>query len=136
MPRPLPPELAAVLAPGFTHYQVLNLAPNEVGRPGALADARRQRAKLCHPDRWVGADSAAQQAAHDAMSRVNQAYETLSDAKAHRRYIMTTLAKTHAPCATCKGEGTLRRQKGFSAAVQVPCAACAGLGYLRKSGAR
>lgn len=65
------------------------------------------------------------------MAEVNVAYDTLSDAAAHKLY-RATLASTHRKCAPCAGEGGMWKQRGFSRKVFERCATCAGAGVVKK----
>lgn len=121
--------LASRLVPGLSHYQVLGLGPLLAADQDALRRAWLGWAVMCHPDRYTREPAVRQWQAHDAMARVNVAYEVLSDPKARRRYDLTTIAKDFRPCAACGGQGATRKQKGFTKVKLVACTACDGAGH-------
>lgn len=101
------------------HYEVLGVPP---GAPvDVIRSTHRYLAGAFHPDRCLLAD------AHELMAKVNVAYTCLTDTAARRRY--DTANKTHQDvCLTCRGQGTVQKQKGFKAKVTVTCPACKGSG--------
>lgn len=126
-------EVARVLTPGLTHYEVLGVMPAECGGSGCLHNQHRHLAARCHPDRWAGATPDEARRAHDAMALINVAYNTLGDPSSQRLYL-AQLRTTHRACLACKGEGATRKQKGFNAITLVPCKICAGSGHIKKRG--
>lgn len=82
-----------------------------------LRDARKARAMDCHPDR--GGDAA-------EMEELNEAFEALT----RGRRVYDILLESKMECACCKGEGRLRRQRGFKGAVYTVCPGCGGAGRV------
>jgi len=117
----------------MSHYQVLGVGRARLADdPMALTLARRALASKVHPDRFAESGPSLQQAAHDAMARCNQAYEVLSDVKLRKRYDMTTIAKHYLQCAACKGEGSLKKQRGFVKTRLIVCEGCGGAGHFAR----
>lgn len=88
----------------------------------ALKDLHRALARKLHPDRCPLPD------AHELMSKVNVAFDTLNDAKRRKAYDRDH--KTHQKtCPACGGTGHVKKQKGFKK-VPVECTACGGTGEL------
>ncbi len=125
-------QLRVVADPARSHYQTLGISVSEAPDPGKLSEARRRMAVLAHPDRWPAASAALGSLVHNAMARVNVAYEVLSDQKARARYDKTVLRKYFDPCVFCGGAGTTKKQKGFRGIELSACAACQGIGHTRK----
>lgn len=109
---------AGVLACG-THYEVLQVPPK--ASEDQVRAAHRALASIFHPDRYTG-DPA-------VMARVNVAYTCLTDKVERRKYdaVQRTATKV---CPTCKGKGTIMKQKGFKAKTPLPCPQCAGSGHI------
>jgi len=112
--------------PPATFYRVLALPPGLVTAE-ALAAARRELVRRCHPDlhpdaRW----------AHDLTALVNKAHAVLSD-PAERKTYDAQLRTHYAPCPECKGEGARLRAKGFNKVITVHCSRCDGEGWLPKT---
>jgi DnaJ-class molecular chaperone len=124
-------ELDRVLEAGLSHYQVLEVSPWAADQALTLARARMEIAMKCHPDRWVGTTPELQVKAHDAMSRVNQAYTVLSDKKARTLYDLTTFRKNFSLCSVCKGRGVIVCQRGFKGKEELPCKACDSVGHFK-----
>lgn len=99
---------------------------------GLLESRRRYLARRCHPDIWssIGTDEDRSRA-HDAMSRVNDAFRILSDAANFRHYLLTEIMRDRVVCPKCKN-GAIRKQKGFTRVDLVPCTNCNGVGYVNK----
>lgn len=88
----------------------------------ALKELHRSLARHFHPDRCTLPD------AHELMSKVNVAYDTLSDPKRRKAYDRDSKVKRHT-CPTCGGSGRIKKQKGFKK-IQVACPECDGTGEL------
>lgn len=102
-----------------THYATLGV---EVGvNTDTIRAAHRHLAGLLHPDRSKLSN------AHELMARVNVAYSCLSDPEARRKYDFAYKIKA-ALCDTCKGNGFVLRQKGFSKKESATCPTCSGTG--------
>lgn len=127
-------EVRRVLNPDLTLFEILGVAPGVCGAASLthadLAMRRRFATRRCHPDAWAGGTEAELRDAHAAMVRVNTAYETLSDEKKLKLYLMTELRKTHRPCGRCGALGHSKRQKGFTKFELILCDLCRGFGYM------
>ncbi len=125
-------ELRKLLDPARSLFEVLGATPGST--PRELSALRNLATRVAHPDLWTAHSAEVRQLAHDAMSRVNIAYSTLTDAAARRRYFMLDLPKTHAPCPSCSGSGEVPgRRRGFTVTAAVECPACQGACYFPKS---
>ena len=88
----------------------------------ALKELHRALARKFHPDLCSLPD------AHDLCTKINVAYDTLSDPKRRKEYIRDSKVKRKV-CATCAGTGHVKKQKGFKK-VAVECPACDGTGEV------
>jgi DnaJ-class molecular chaperone with C-terminal Zn finger domain len=100
-------------------YELLGIPP--VASLNDIRAAHRYLASAFHPDRCGLAE------AHDLMARTNVAYDTLTD-PAKRRAHDTLHHVSKKVCATCRGKGSVLKQRGFSAKVAQPCPTCGGSG--------
>lgn len=114
-------KLARRIQAATTHYEVLGVPPGCT--PEQARSQHRVLASIFHPDRPTGN--------HDVMARVNDAYTLITDTTARRKYDAVNKTATKV-CPTCKGKGTVNKQKGFKAKVPVPCPMCAGSGHLQQ----
>lgn len=118
-------KLAARVLSAPHAYAVLELqrgcTPTDVGF------ARREYARLLHPDRCALPEAAS------AMASVNVAADALSD---ERRYHAALRAdRRWGVCSACDGAGAVRqRLGGFKGGINVPCGACAGAGLILLKG--
>ncbi len=125
-------ELRKLLDPTRSLFEVLGADPKST--PRELSVLRNIAARVAHPDLWTDHSAEIGQLAHDAMSLVNHAYATLTDAAARRRYFMLDLPKTHAPCPACAGVGEVPgKRRGFTITAAVACPTCQGACYFPKS---
>ena len=101
----------------LTYHQVLG-----VTLKANKADIRSHYlalAKTMHPDRNGGTKES-----NEAFAEVTQAYATLSDETARKKY-ETSLEILSQPCGMCGGDG--HRQRGMKKA---PCVKCGGTGRV------
>lgn len=101
----------------YNAYAVLGVPPG--ADLTVIKAAHRSLARQFHPD--LNPDGAERCAA------VNTAWDVLSDSERRRKHDLL-LGPALKPCGTCKGRGTVLKQKGFKAKVEVTCPACAGSG--------
>ena len=87
-----------------------------------LKEARKRAAYEAHPDRPGGGDVG-------AMVLINEAYQTLSNPAARRRYDIQLGGAGHA-CHRCEQRGYYRRQMGFKKGAALPCDECGGAGVI------
>lgn len=111
-----------------TLLEALGVTAAECGKGAGLEPARRRLARLCHPDWWAGAEPEQLLKAHDAMSRVNEAFRVLSDAATFRHHLLTEVMRGRKKCPKC-ADGAVKRQKGFAAVELSTCTNCNGVGY-------
>jgi DnaJ-class molecular chaperone len=112
-------QRATAVLTARTHYEALGV-PVTASRD-TIKSAHRELAGLFHPDRCV------LDAAHDVMSRVNQAYACLSDKESKRLY--DTINKIQRrTCDACGGKGYRFKQQGFGKRLRTPCDNCGGSG--------
>lgn len=91
-------------------YTVLGVARGCA--PSVIKAAHRALISVAHPDRAGGSAARA--------AELNVAYTALTADRAYTDALLRV-----APCAACKGTGTVTRQKGFKAKTRVPCCVCA-----------
>ena len=70
------------------HFELFALPERYRIDPGALEARYRELQGLLHPDRHAGAGNAQRRLAVQAASRVNEAYQTLSDPLARAQYLL------------------------------------------------
>lgn len=100
------------------HYKTLGVPRSAL--PVQIREAYLAIAAKEHPDR--GGDAS-------KFAAASAAYRTLYDYKERTKYDSKVKLLAH-PCTECRGEGSIRRQRGLTAAVNVPCAKCEGTGVM------
>jgi len=68
----------------WTHYRVLGLTPDAT--PDQIRDRYRRLAAVFHPDRWPQADELQRSVVTHLFSRIQTAYQVLSDEAERRKY--------------------------------------------------
>lgn len=108
-----------------SHYELLGVSVGSILQGRTDADlARRELALQLHPDRHADNRTATL-----VMAAVNAAHTTLTTKALHDRY-RATLAHGHEVCPTCRGQGELRRMKGFTSVTYSICGKCQGSGLV------
>lgn len=70
------------------YFRLLGLEPAFELDQGQLAGNYRAAARLVHPDRFAGADSASQRQALEQSASLNQAYDTLKHSTSRALYLL------------------------------------------------
>lgn len=112
-------KLRAQVLEAENHYELMGLPPG--ADLDTIKATHRYLASAFHPDRCDLPDAA------DLMARVNVAYTCLTDKEARRKHdLLHQVAKDK--CPTCRGSGSVLKQKGFARKVQAVCPECGGTG--------
>jgi curved DNA-binding protein CbpA len=103
-----------------THYELLGAHASNTAEE--LSALRREKARLLHPDR-EGGDA-------EKMAAVNAAYAVLTDKAAVKLYRAALRSELPYVCMTCRGEGAIKMQRGFTKAPPQRCTTCKGNGLV------
>jgi DnaJ-class molecular chaperone len=100
------------------YFQMLGV--NRRSGLSEIKEARRVLAMYVHPDHNGMPD------AHDLMSRVNMAAETLL--LRQEAYLIELYSEGLRKCPECKGRGVFEKQQGFNHTIVTTCKECHGAG--------